>query len=42
MVSFLSERSAADNAAEMAQVLDGVVTGEVTLASRDAELTACR
>jgi uncharacterized protein len=38
MVSFLSERSAADNAAEMAQVLDGVVTGEVTLASRDAEL----
>ena len=38
MVSFLSERSAADNAAEMAQVLDGVVTGEVTLASRDAVL----
>ena len=38
MVSFLSERSAQDNAAEMAQVLDGVVTGEVTLASRDAEL----
>jgi uncharacterized protein len=38
MVSFLSERSAEDNAAEMAQVLDGVVTGEVTLASRDAEL----
>jgi uncharacterized protein len=38
MVSFLPERSAADNAAEMSEVLDGVVTGEVTLASRDADL----
>jgi fatty acid kinase len=38
MVSFLPERSAADNSAEMAEVLDGVVTGEVTLASRDADL----
>ncbi len=38
MVSFLAERSAADNAAEMADVLEGVVTGEVTMASRDAEL----
>jgi DAK2 domain fusion protein YloV len=38
MVTFLPERSAAENAAEMAEVLEGVVTGEVTLASRDAEL----
>jgi dihydroxyacetone kinase-like predicted kinase len=38
MVSFLPERSAADNSAEMSQVLDGVVTGEVTIASRDASL----
>jgi DAK2 domain fusion protein YloV len=38
MVSFLPERSAQENAAEMAQVLEGLVTGEVTLASRDAEL----
>jgi dihydroxyacetone kinase-like predicted kinase len=38
MVSFLPERSAADNAREMNDVLDGVVTGEVTVASRDAEL----
>jgi dihydroxyacetone kinase-like predicted kinase len=38
MVSFLPERSAADNAAEMSDVLDGVVTGEVTLASRDVDL----
>ncbi len=38
MVSFLPERSAAANAAEMAEVLDGVITGEVTLASRDADL----
>jgi DAK2 domain fusion protein YloV len=38
MVSFLPERSAAENAAEMAEVLDSVITGEVTLASRDADL----
>jgi dihydroxyacetone kinase-like predicted kinase len=38
MVSFLPERSAADNAAEMESVLESLVTGEVTLASRDAEL----
>jgi fatty acid kinase len=38
MVSFLPERSAAQNAAEMAEVLESLVTGEVTLASRDAEL----
>jgi DAK2 domain fusion protein YloV len=38
IVSFLPERSAEDNAAEMSQVLDGLVTGEVTIASRDAQL----
>jgi uncharacterized protein len=38
MVSFLPERSAAENAAEMSEVLEGVVTGEVTIASRDVEL----
>jgi DAK2 domain fusion protein YloV len=38
MVSFLPERSAAENAAEMAEVLESVVTGEVTVASRDVEL----
>ena len=38
MVSFLPERAAAENATEMAEVLASVVTGEVTLASRDVEL----
>ena len=38
LVSFLPERSAADNAREMSEVLEGVVTGEVTIASRDADL----
>jgi uncharacterized protein len=38
MVSFLPERSARDNAGEMSEVLQGVVTGEVTIASRDADL----
>jgi len=38
MVSFLPERSAAENAAEMSEVLESVVTGEVTIASRDVEL----
>ena len=38
MVSFLPERSAAENATEMAEVLEGVATGEVTIASRDVEL----
>ena len=42
MVSFLPERSAADNAAEMSQVLAGVVTGEVTIASRDTDLNGVR
>jgi uncharacterized protein len=38
MVSFLPERSASENAAEMSEVLENVVTGEVTIASRDVEL----
>ena len=38
MVSFLPERSAQENAAEMSDVLESVVTGEVTIASRDVEL----
>jgi len=38
MVSFLPERAAAENAAEMAEVLATIVTGEVTIASRDVEL----
>jgi uncharacterized protein len=38
LVSFLPERSAADNAREMSEVLEGVVTGEVTIASRDVDL----
>src|SRR4051812_34897558 len=38
LVSFLPERSAAENAAEMTEVLEGIVTGEVTRASRDVEL----
>jgi DAK2 domain fusion protein YloV len=38
MVAFEPERSAAANAGEMRELLDGVTTGEVTLASRDAEL----
>jgi dihydroxyacetone kinase-like predicted kinase len=38
MVSFLPERSAAENAAEMSEVLESVVTGEVTIASRDVDL----
>jgi DAK2 domain fusion protein YloV len=38
LVSFLPERSATENAAEMTAVLEGIVTGEVTRASRDVEL----
>ncbi|MFL6011592.1 MAG: DAK2 domain-containing protein [Gaiellaceae bacterium] len=38
LVSFLPERAAEENAAEMSEVLESVVTGEVTVASRDAEL----
>ena len=35
MVAFDAERSAADNATTMNEVVDGVRTGEVTIASRD-------
>jgi DAK2 domain fusion protein YloV len=38
MVAFEPHRSASDNAAVMRELLDGVTTGEVTLASRDADL----
>jgi uncharacterized protein len=38
MVAFDAERSAADNAAAMDEVVDGVKTGEVTIASRDVEM----
>ena len=38
MVSFLPERSAEENAAEMSDVLGSIVTGEITVASRDADL----
>ncbi len=38
MVAFEAERSAADNAAAMNEVVEGVRTGEVTIASRDVEM----
>jgi fatty acid kinase len=38
MVAFDPERDAAGNAAEMREILAGVATGEVTIASRDVEL----
>ena len=38
MVAFDPERSAAENAAAMKEVVDHVTTGEVTIASRDVEL----
>jgi hypothetical protein len=38
MVAFLPERSAAENAAEMREILADVTTGEVTVASRDVEM----
>jgi len=38
MVAFGAERPASENAAEMRELLGGVTTGEVTIASRDAEL----
>jgi DAK2 domain fusion protein YloV len=38
MVAFDSGRSAEDNAAAMNEVVEGVRTGEVTMASRDVEL----
>ena len=36
LVAFNAERSADENAAEMLSALDGLATGEVTIASRDA------
>src|SRR6266545_2270659 len=38
MVAFQPERSATENAAEMREILEGVATGEVTIASRDVEM----
>jgi len=38
MVAFEPERPAEENAAEMHEVLEGVTTGEITIASRDVEL----
>ena len=38
IVSFDPQRGAAENATEMREVLDAVATGEVTVASRDAQL----
>ena len=38
IVSFDPQRGALENAAEMREVLDAVATGEVTIASRDAQL----
>ncbi len=38
MVAFAPDRSAEDNAAEMREILEGVTTGEVTIASRDVEM----
>jgi fatty acid kinase len=38
MVAFSPDRPAGENAAEMREVLGGVGTGEVTIASRDVEL----
>ena len=38
MVAFDPGRTAEENAAEMAEIVAGVVSGEVTVASRDAEL----
>src|SRR5438067_1976261 len=38
LVAFNSERSAEENAEEMRRAVEGVATGEVTTASRDAEI----
>jgi fatty acid kinase len=38
MVAFSPDRPAEDNAADMRELLDGVKTGEVTIASRDVEM----
>jgi uncharacterized protein len=38
MLGFSPDRPASDNAAEMRELLAGVMTGEVTIASRDVEV----
>jgi DAK2 domain fusion protein YloV len=38
LVAFNAERSAEENAAEMREALEGLATGEVTIASRDASV----
>jgi hypothetical protein len=38
IVAFDAQRSAVENAADMREVLESVATGEVTVASRDAQL----
>jgi hypothetical protein len=38
MVSFAAHRSSDENAAEMREILEGIATGEVTIASRDVEM----
>jgi DAK2 domain fusion protein YloV len=38
LVAFNPERSAEENAAEMREALDAIATGEITIASRDAEI----
>lgn len=38
MLAFSDDRTAAENAAEMRELLSGVTTGEVTIASRDVEM----
>jgi uncharacterized protein len=38
MVSFLPERTAKENVAEMVEILETIATGEVTIASRDVQL----
>jgi fatty acid kinase len=38
MIAFSPDRPAAENAADMREILGGVTTGEVTIASRDVEM----
>jgi dihydroxyacetone kinase-like predicted kinase len=38
LIAFLGERSAEENASAMREALDGLVTGELALASRDASI----
>ena len=42
LVAFLGERSAEENASAMREALDGLVTGELALASRDASIDGVR